>query len=392
MSTNSESSRSATIIQLKDGVLMSGIVVGTDQFDTLIPLLAGRGYVVVGPTVHENTIVYDHLNEAAELPIGWTDNQEAGTYRITRRNDNAYFGYTVGPRTLKRYLFPPKQTLLTIEHAETGLRFCPRTPNETRYAFVGVRACELAAVAIQDKVFNGPQFADPHYKEVRENSLTIAVNCSVAGETCFCASMESGPRCTDGYDIVVTEIVEGERHEFVIESSTDEGGEIVGLLGGRPAIARDHSQVDAIVEDTESHMGRTMPMAETYDLLQSNLEHEIWDSIADRCLSCTNCTLVCPTCFCSTMADTTDLEGTATRERRWDSCFNREFTYLHGHPVRSSTRSRYRQWMTHKLSYWYDQFGTSGCVGCGRCITWCPVGIDITAEITKLRSETEALV
>jgi ferredoxin len=259
----------------------------------------------------------------------------------------------------------------------------------TKYAFVGVRACELAAVDIQDRVFNEPDGADPHYRNVRENSLTIAVNCAVAGETCFCSSMKSGPRCESGYDVVVTEIIEEGRHDFLIESGTDDGIDIVDALGGRFATGQDHMTVDAIVADTESHMGRTMPMEAAYELLKNNPEHDIWDSIADRCLSCTNCTLVCPTCFCSTMSDTTDLEGTATRHRRWDSCFNLEFTYLHGHPVRSSTRSRYRQWMTHKLSSWYDQFGSSGCVGCGRCITWCPVGIDITAEIGNLSRATE---
>ncbi len=121
-----------------------------------------------------------------------------------------------------------------------------------------------------------------------------------------------------------------------------------------------------------------------------NLDHPIWDDIAARCLACTNCTLVCPTCFCSTVEDATDLLGTATRTRRWDSCFSSDFSNLHGHPVRSSTRSKYRQWMTHKLSYWYDQFGMSGCVGCGRCITWCPVAIDITAEMAQLNEESEA--
>jgi sulfhydrogenase subunit beta (sulfur reductase) len=371
---------------------MPSNVVSTEAFDRLIPLLTERGYTVIAPTLHENTIVYGEVSEAVDLPIGWTDEQEAGSYRIRRRDDDAYFGFTVGPRTLKSYLFPPQQTLLTIEHAETGLKFCPGPPEPKRYAFVGVRACELAAVEIQDRVFDGPQYPDPHYQQARARSLTVAVNCSVAGETCFCSSMEAGPRCESGYDIVVTEVLDPGRHEFVLEAATAEGTEVVEALGGRHAISEDDARVDAIVADTVAHMGREMPMDETYSLLQDNLEHEIWDDIAERCLSCTNCTLVCPTCFCSTVADTTDLAGLASRQRSWDSCFSGEFTYLHGHPVRSSTRSRYRQWMTHKLSYWYDQFGTSGCVGCGRCITWCPVGIDITAEIRKLQQATEVLI
>ncbi|WP_325063331.1 4Fe-4S dicluster domain-containing protein [Halovulum marinum] len=117
------------------------------------------------------------------------------------------------------------------------------------------------------------------------------------------------------------------------------------------------------------------------DLLRENPDHPHWDVVADRCLSCANCTLACPTCFCSDVEDVNDLTGDHTeRWRTWDSCFTADFSYVHGGSVRRSTKSRYRQWLTHKLSTWHDQFGSSGCVGCGRCIAWCPVGIDITAE------------
>ena len=106
-----------------------------------------------------------------------------------------------------------------------------------------------------------------------------------------------------------------------------------------------------------------------------------------RCLTCGNCTMVCPTCFCTTTEDVTDLTGDhAERWRHWDSCFDLDFSYLHGGPCAPRARSRYRQWLTHKLGTWHDQFGSSGCVGCGRCIVWCPVGIDITEEAHALRA------
>ena len=313
---------------------MHGRVVSTSVFDSLIPLLRQRGHVVVGPTLHENTIAYDHLESASDLPIGWTDDQEAGRYSIRKRNDDAYFAYTVGPRTLKRYLFPSRQTLLTIEHAETGLSFRPEPLPETSYAFIGVRACEIAGMEIQDRVFGGPPFADPGYVTRRRNSFTVAVNCSVAGATCFCASMDTGPQCDDGYDLVVTEFLGKDRHEFLVQAGSSEGEEVLAELEGRPATRDDMFAMRAIIDDTVAHMGRSMDKDAAHELLAENLEHPMWDDIAERCLSCTNCTLVCPTCFCSTVEDATDLEGAATRERRWDACFNREFTYLHGNPVR----------------------------------------------------------
>ncbi len=96
---------------------------------------------------------------------------------------------------------------------------------------------------------------------------------------------------------------------------------------------------------------------------------------------------MCPTCFCTDTEDVTDLTGDhAERWRRWDSCFSLDFSFVHGGTIRSSTRSRYRQWLTHKLGTWWAQFGESGCVGCGRCIAWCPVGIDLTEEVAALET------
>ncbi len=370
---------------------MTGKVLGTEAFDTLIPLLSNLGYIVVGPTLTNGTITFSEIDATEDLPIGWTDRQEAGTYAVERRNDDAYFGYTVGPRSLRRFLSPPHETLLTIERLDGSLSFHPEPIADKPFAFLGVRACDLAAVAIQDKVLSGPSASDPRYVAARSRSLTIGVNCSEAGATCFCVSMGTGPRCDTGYDLVITEAIGDHRHEFMVEAATDRGEDILDRLDGRGMTSSDSSEVDRIVADAADGMGRSMPSDETYDLLTNNLEHPIWESIGERCLGCTNCTLVCPTCFCSTTEDVTDLADSATRQRRWDSCFSLDFTNLHGHPVRSTVAARYRQWMTHKLAYWYDQFGTSGCVGCGRCITWCPVGIDITAEIAELRKDAEVM-
>ncbi|MBV8527642.1 MAG: 4Fe-4S dicluster domain-containing protein, partial [Candidatus Dormibacteraeota bacterium] len=111
---------------------------------------------------------------------------------------------------------------------------------------------------------------------------------------------------------------------------------------------------------------------------------------AQRCLACGNCTMQCPTCFCSDLVDEPDVVAGDARVRRWASCFEQDYSHIHGGSVRTSTRARYRQWLTHKLGTWWEQFGTSGCVGCGRCIAWCPVGIDITDEVRALREQPAA--
>jgi sulfhydrogenase subunit beta (sulfur reductase) len=361
-------------------------VIARDGLDQLLSSLVEDGYTLIGPRVRDQAIVYDRIESTADLPEGVTDEQEGGHYRLVERGDHALFGYNLGPVSWKRYLHPPEVELVRIHRSEDGLGFVDTRLEPPRFAFVGVRACELAAIAVQDRVFIGAGGGDPTYAERRRDLFVVAVNCGGAGATCFCSSMGTGPRCTSGYDIVVTEILSGdEDSSYVLQAGSDRGGRVLTGLGGREPTPADFDHIDAAIAQAESEMGRHMDIAGIRDLLVGNPEHPRWHEVADRCLTCGNCTMACPTCFCSTMTDTVALDGEAVRARRWDSCFGLEFSGLHGHPVRSSARSRYRQWMTHKLATWYDQFGVSGCVGCGRCITWCPVGIDITEEVAAMR-------
>jgi sulfhydrogenase subunit beta (sulfur reductase) len=365
-------------------------VIELGALEDLIGALRRRGFRVLGPTVGDGAIVYDELESAAELPVGWTDRQEAGTYRLERRDDEARFGYAVGPHSWKQFLFPARLRLWRARANGGAPVVEEEPPDETPLAFIGVRACELNAIAIQDRVFTGGKFVDRDYAARRRGIFVVAVNCGEPAATCFCVSMDAGPRVEAGYDLALTELLDDE-HRFLVEAGSPAGAELLAELPARPAEATDLAAATAVVDSTAARMGRTMENADLRDLLADNLEHPRWDDVAERCLTCGNCTLVCPTCFCSSVEDTTDLAGTeASRTRVWDTCFSLDYSYIHGGSVRASARSRYRQWLTHKLGTWHDQFGTSGCVGCGRCIAWCPVGIDITAEVAALRGEEAA--
>jgi len=355
-------------------------------FPAFLAALARAGYRVVGPTVRDGAIVYGEIQAVEDLPIGWTERQEAGKYRLERRPDEALFGYVVGPHSWKKYLYPAHEKLWTATRTEGAFEVKAAEPDPTPLAFLGMRACEIAAVGIQDRVFLGA-VSDPGYKARRERVLRIAVQCGQAGGTCFCVSMGTGPGVRDGFDLSLTEILGPGGHRFLVEVGTAAGA---AVLDGVPTVAADGAEsatAEQIVARTASSMGRTMPAEGLRELMAKNLEHPRWEVVANRCLSCANCTLACPTCFCSTTEEVPDLTGTATeRWRRWDSCFNSAFSQLHTQSVRKTTMSRYRQWLTHKLGTWHDQFGTSGCVGCGRCITWCPVGIDLTEEVAAIRA------
>ncbi|HYW03974.1 MAG TPA: 4Fe-4S dicluster domain-containing protein [Gammaproteobacteria bacterium] len=362
-------------------------VIGREGLDRLIGLLAARGYRVIGPLLRDGAIVYDEVTSSDDLPRGWTDEQEAGHYRVKPRDDPALFGYVVGPHSWKRFLFPPRQRLFGVRCTDAGLAFEPGEEQHERFAFLGVRACELAALAIQDRVFAGGAHADPGYRRRRESSLVIAVNCGEAHATCFCLSMGSGPEVRGGHDLVLTEVLDGDSHYFTLAAGSDAGGEILAALTAQEATPDQQAAAAAVPERARRQMGRRLETDGLRELLLDNLEHPRWDEVAARCLSCGNCTQVCPTCFCSAVEDVPDISGDgAARERRWDSCFSLDFSHLTGGSIRGDIRSRYRQWMTHKLATWHDQFDTAGCVGCGRCITWCPVGIDITEEAAAIRA------
>ena len=373
----------AASVSLKVG---DKVALPAKYLNSLIQVLRKQGYHVIGPAIRSGAIAYDELESAENLPVGWTDEQDGGAYRLKRRTDGALFGYMVGPHSWKKFLHPPVQRLYRARRNGKQIEFLSETPAPARYAFLGVRPCDLSAIAIRDKVFLGGHFADPLYQSRRKRLFIVAVNCTQAGGACFCVSMKTGPQAVSGFDLALTEVVDDRPHHFVVEVGTARGAEILVQLPHQRATDRHERTAARIVAETARRMGRRMDTTGIKELLYRNYEHPRWDHVARRCLTCGNCTLVCPTCFCTTVEDSTDLAGAhAERWRKWDSCFTLDFSYIAGSSVRSTALARYRQWLTHKLAAWLDQFGTSGCVGCGRCITWCPVGIDLTEEVRALR-------
>jgi ferredoxin len=356
------------------------VVLSRAGLDELIAALIADGYRVIGPTVRDEAIVLAELRSGADLPSGWGVDVAPGRYRLRRRADEAVFGHSAGPQSWKQFLHPPRRLLWSAD----GEGFsAPEEAAPGPYAFVGVRACDLAAIATLGTVLSGGR--DSSYARRRRGLFVVAVGCTEPGGVCFCASMGTGPAPGPGYDLSLTERIDGDGHRFVVNVGSDDGQRVIDKVSHRAAAESEVAAARAAVEAAAGRMGREMPPVDLRDLLARNHESPLWEEVADRCLTCGNCTMVCPTCFCVTAEDSTDLTGEhAERWQHWASCFELDFSYLHGGSVRSSGASRYRQWITHKLSTWHDQFGASGCVGCGRCIAWCPVGIDITEEAGKL--------
>jgi len=348
--------------------------------------LRAAGFTLVGPTARDGAIVLDEIARMDDLPLGWTDKQEPGRYRLskTREREAQYFAFGVGPQSWKQFLHPARLQLFSVEKSNGNWVFrLPQQP-PPHYAFIGVRACDLAAIGILDRVLLGGEFRDPHYVSRREQVFVLAVNCGQASSSCFCTSMKTGPCVTSGFDLALTELPD----VFLVEIGSEAGSHMLEDTPWEPASAFDLGRAARAVQQAERQIERQLKTEDLPKLIYENLEHPQWEAVATRCLSCANCTMVCPTCFCTNVEETSDLRGTvAERIRRADSCFNRDFSHVHGGNIRPSICSRYRQWLSHKLASWIDQFGTSGCVGCGRCITWCPVGIEITEEVNAIRTK-----
>ena len=350
--------------------------------EDLIAILRRDGYKVLGPVVRDGGVAFEEVRAVSDLPIGMRETQEAGRYRIEPGSAGEIFGVVNGAGSLKPFFFAPEETLLEIHREGKGFKVAEVAPAAPRLALVGARACDLAALAIQDRIFLHDRFHDAHYETRRKDVFMVAVNCTRSAPTCFCVSMKTGPEATAGFDLSLTEMPEG----FIVRSGSPAGEAMRVKLGAREAPKDEVAAAQARIEECAAGMQRRMDISDLPRMLYEEAENPRWKEVASRCLSCTNCTMVCPTCFCHTVVDQQEIDGNMSRRvRQWDSCFSLEHAHIHGINFRPKIQDRYRQWLTHKLASWIDQFGTSGCVGCGQCITWCPVGIDLTEEIAAIR-------
>ncbi|MCD6421500.1 MAG: 4Fe-4S dicluster domain-containing protein [Thaumarchaeota archaeon] len=347
------------------------------ELERLFKEIGARGYRIIGPKLEDGVIRLGELKSFDEIPYGVGDVQKPGYYRI-QVNGGRFRSPLDSP---KRILYPPELTLFKVTK-DWKLEY-PEYRFEATALF-GIKPCDLAAIRIMDRVQG--ELGDEYFLKMREKLLIVVENCVEPGENCFCATMGTGPAASTGFDVAYTRLDDS---TILFQPGSDLGVDLLGELNLEPATP---DQIDAFREALlkASEKARAGFRLENLpDILELNLESKAYQEIAERCLGCANCNMVCPTCFCFDVIDEPELDGSARRIRIWDGCHSYSYAQVAGGNFRKDLWARYRHWILHKFVYWLRQFGSFGCVGCGRCITWCPAGIDLREVISKVVKEVE---
>ncbi|XOV78621.1 MAG: 4Fe-4S dicluster domain-containing protein [Aestuariibacter sp.] len=359
---------------------MDKVFLPRSDLASLYQALTDEGYQVIGPQVKNGAILYEPLDNIEQLPWGQQEEVEAGRYTLVDSEKSRCFSWNTGPQSLKPWLFKPTQMLWTAETSEDGFRFKMQEPEAKHLAFLGVRSCDIAALYLQDKHFMHGSYPDPWYTEQRKKLCLVAVNCSRSASTCFCCSTEDGPEATYGFDILLDELDDG----YLILAKSGKGSRVMSNLKVQASTEEQRQQATQQIQ-TAAQQQRKMPDGKSLLKIAEHLNDTQWLQIAERCLACGNCTSVCPTCFCSKQESQTEINTEQHQQvRYWDSCFSEKHSYMGGKHIRGEISQRYRQWLLHKLVTWQEQYQRSGCVGCGRCISWCPAAIDIVEEVNLM--------
>jgi ferredoxin len=349
-----------------------------NRLDDLLAALNAQAYRCVGPQVQEGCVMYDTITQAGQLPWGIADQQSAGFYQLTEGNPQRAFSWANSPSSIKPFLFKQQETIWRVQRDATGkISFQPAVEYEP-LALIGIRPCDLAAMAIQDKVFLESGATDPRYEARRKALFLIVVNCNAPSANCFCLSAGQDVEAKSYFDLALTEIDDG----FVVTCGSEKAIQILEVLKLEIATKTHRNQAQNQLDQARRSQNKKLP-EKKFTQQEDLLNHPHWQNVAQRCLSCGTCTQVCPTCFCHKQSVQTSAEG-HEQIREWDSCFSEKHSYVNGAPLRKDVKSRYQQWLCHKMLYWEEQFACEGCVGCGRCITWCPAQIDVTEELNKL--------
>ena len=340
----------------------SNLLIKKDSFLKFIDALRSE-HRVFGPVKERNYVAFREISSSTDLFM---------EYQTTMLSPG------------KMFIYKPREDILKFR-MEAPVSIEEITPTIEKQVIVGIHPCDINAILYLDKTFLGV-FPDPFYKARRENTILIGLNCMQVSENCFCSSVGAGPflKAQAGYDMILTDFGE----DYLVEIKHSKASELFTIKGKEAG--PDEWRVKSEKEETVlKSFKKVIDIDGLDDLFMKNLDHPVWTTTADeRCLSCSNCVMVCPTCFCYDIVDETsmDLKG-VRRIRQLDACQDLRFAEVHAGNFRLRRASRLRQFVIHNLNY-TNQYGVIKTVGCGRCITWCPTKIDLTEMAKEIQRST----
>jgi ferredoxin len=319
-----------------------------------------KEYEFIGPVRKGKSYIFDKISDEKEISLDYDT--------------------TILPP--KKLFFLPEEKLFSFLRKEKGRVDIKEEEKEAKRALFGVHPCDVKALLLLDQVMKG-DFLDPYYVKRRQKTILIAMNCTQPRENCFCTSFDTGPELKEGYDLLLTDL----DRKYLVEVGTLDGKRLLERVKTSKAGKGDVKKKKQKIEGAREKIKKKIETEGLEADLKKNFNHEKWKEVKDKCLFCGSCTHVCPTCFCYNVSDfNAHTLKSGERIRNWDSCLTLEFAEVAlGGNFRKDREARIKQRIYHKLAYFKEQFGSFGCVGCGRCIDTCVKDIDITEVINEIR-------
>jgi len=351
-----------------------------EELTQIVAVLMAEGYTVIGPKDKKLALNLEKLSSPDELALGFVSEEKEGYYRLKPAKTLA-IDAAKPMNSPKYYTEKANQLLYTASQVNNQWEFKTAVVEPEPIAFFGLNACDVASLYILDLTFK-QEFKDPVYEKNRQAvQFVVGVNCTHPGNNCFCSTYNTGPRLTYPYDLGLTCLGE----TYLVEAGSQKGKEVLAKLKSEPASQAHLQQKETLLEKAKKQMSKAFNLKKACQVLADNYEHPYWDEPSERCLSCANCINVCPTCYCYQIYRRANLSADEVAVfRSLDACHHLEFAAVHGGNFRPRRVDRLRHWVNHKIFWTIEQYGVPGCVGCGRCITWCPTAIDITEPVFRL--------
>lgn len=359
------------------GMLEECFLGDMESLEKLILALKSRGLAVLAYKLQGDLPVFGEVGSLRDILVEYSDLQSPGSYKLVKDMRGFFRHSQYSP---KYFLHPPIQDVYEVSD---DFNIAQTRTNPVPTALFGIKPCDLAAIEVLDKILE----CDDVYQARRSSIAYIIVEeCVEPGGTCFCGSVGAGPSVTKGYDVAYTRLDD----KVLFKVGSSKGMELIEKLGLAKAPEKLLRKYEELLVDAKRKASRLPPLETIAKALEDVAPaEEFWRYVSARCVGCTNCNMVCPTCFCTEFVDYANLTGNARRERQWFGCLSYTYGQVAGQHFRPELLMRYRHFVLHKFVFYQKQIGLPGCVGCGRCITWCPMGIDLREVVSRVTGHVD---